>query len=343
MTGNNVFLPYRVKNSGKSFKSVLDKCSADCIAASQYVTLNPVSYYEKALQGLTSIKNCSIRPMDRFMDDFAGKEQIIVGMRHDVDHDIVTAARMSRLEKEYGISASFYILHSHPFVHPGYYAEFDNESKTLLRNEALAEVYLAMQENGSEIGLHVDAVRLYQQGIDGMQAILAELEWLRSAGLNIHGIAGHNSAFLDGCENFEFFSEYHLNHSPYIYELKQPVRLGVLSAKELGITYEANYAKACALDGLAEAKYADLQKWLQFACNREKSEFLRSCLQDNKYCEWGADVICWLYERDCWAVSQKGGIYKGNASLKDVLEITENSRGKRVLWHIHPFFCGLRS
>lgn len=343
MTDLLPLLPYRVKNSGRTLDSVLNKSIADCVMAARNFNLNPVSYYTDALDKLIRICNCDIRTMDRFMADFSGKDEVILGIRHDVDHDIDTARKMSLIEKQYGISASYYILHSHPFIGPGYYAEFEKETSTLLRNEALAEVYLEMQENGSEIGMHVDAIRFYGRNIDGMQAIVSEIKWLRTNGLNIHGIAGHNSAPADGCENFEFFSEYHLNHFPYVYGIKRKIKLGQLSAAALGLSYEANYAASPCFSGNPGENFNSICAWLKYARNADRDLFLQLYLQQNKYCQWGSDIICWLYGRDCWAVSQNDGPYFRNASLDEVLDITANAKGKRVLWHIHPFYLGQRN
>lgn len=330
--------PYKVLDSGETLQASLTKNSLHCaqIQRDFNILINDLPYYRKALESLLNMKNCVVDNMRNFMNTVP-ENTVHVGLRHDVDHDIVTAKEMSNIEKEYNVSGSYYILHSHPFVAPSYYASFDDSNRSFLRNNCLAEVYAEMQENGSELGLHVDPIRLYQNDIDGQQAIIIELQWLRNQGLDIKGVAAHGSAPFYECENFEVFKEYWLGHSEFAHPNGHTLKLGQLSATDLGIAYEANYAR--------KNKHADpaqIKDWLKTANNEDKEIHLYWYLHNNKYLEWGADIICWLYEEDCWAISEKNGIWNARGTLDDVLEITGKAQGQRVQWHIHPFYLGKR-
>lgn len=328
--------PYIAVNSGISSDEALYRNDLACKNAAENFKLNNIAYYEKVLQSILNIHFCDIRKMCDFMDP-VNPDKVAIGMRHDVDHDLVMARSMSKLEKQMGIEASYYLLHSHPFVTPAYYADFDHQNKCFLRHESLSEIYLELQANGSEIGLHVDGVRLYQQGIDGCQGIVTELNWLRKQGLKINGIAAHGSAQAYEIENFEFFNEYKLSHQNYL-EFKQiSIPLGTLSAKDLGIRYEANYASDTSIS------LADIHKqWSNGARDPDPAKYLWFYLYKNLYCRWGADIICWLYSDDCWAVSDGIELWCPQASLANILSIIKKSFGKRVLFHIHPFYLGLR-
>lgn len=336
MQTSALFLPYVVEDGITSLEDVLYKNSIDCASCTDGSRINSIGYYQQALEALVSLKRCEVRPMrDLMLPVPEGK--IVVGLRHDVDHDIVTAQSMSGLEQQFGLCGSYYLLHSHPFVTPGYYAQYDVKRQCFLRNACLAPVYRALQDNGSEVGLHVDAVRLYEQGIQGMDAIQAELAWLRSQGLHITGIAAHNSVSYDRVENFEFFQEYAMHHRETLDFPQGEVILGQLSARQLGIQYEANYA------GATNASAEEIAQFLEQAHCEDVTQHLYHYLYQNKYCHWGADMTCWLYGRDCWAVAGNN-IWQGKARLQDVLQCLHDvPTGSRIVWHIHPFYVGLRN
>lgn len=331
-------LPYRVRNSGLSQAAVLAQSNKDCHAAGKQFDLNPLFYYKEALQAVIDLNLYDIRPMCNFMEPAsAGKS--VLGLRHDVDHDIVVARAMSRIESEFGLRGSYYLLHSHPFVTPAYYAQYDAASATVLRNNCLAEVYLEMQANGSEIGLHADAARLYDHHIDGMAAVSTELSWLREQGLAISGFSAHGSAPFYQVENFEFFREYLTGHFLQVTIQGRSIPLGQLSAHALGLAYEANWAAAQKADGAA------IRNWLQNAKSDDVTEHLRLYLHDNIYCRWGADITCWLLGNDRWAVSGRDqhDVWLPKATLQDVLAVMATAPvGARIVWHVHPFYAGLR-
>ena len=330
----NVF-PYIVSDSDLSIKEVLDQSSLDVHKAIGYIRGNSLDYYADLLRSLLNI-GCDIRSMRHFME--SSDAQVIVGLRHDVDHDIRAAYAMCQEEMRLGLSGSYYILHS-PFCNPSYYARYDVDSHTVRRNSCLASLYREMQAHGAEIGLHVDAAGLYRHGLDGMHAVTEELAWLRSQGLDIQGMTAHGSAPYYSVENFEFFQEYHMGHEDFFVHEDAKIPLGVLSAQELGLTYEGNWPSP----PKKRPSSIELSKWLSAAQTDNRAEHLRFYLHDNIYCHWGADIICWLYGRDCWAISERGGQWIGSATREDVLAIVRSVQTQtRIVLHVHPCYCGLR-
>jgi hypothetical protein len=330
--------PYRVENSALSLEDVLRKNSEDCAVIAPE-RLNPMGYYRGLLAALAGMQHCDIRPMREFMRP-AVPGTVVIGLRHDVDHDIVAALVMSEVEAAYTLCGSYYLLHS-PFTSPGYYGRYDEERGMLLRNNCLATVYRAIHNAGSEIGLHVDAAGLFMNGIDGCNAIQTELAWLRKEGLVIAGFAAHNSFIACHIENFEFFAEYNTGYADQVRLGEWNIPLGQLSAAGLGLRYEANYPSP----NTRRTREA-VSRYAREAQTEDVAEFLRWYLHNNPYCRWGTDYTCWLYGKDSWAIAQTSGVmdYIPKATASDVLDFIGTAlEQSRIVLHVHPCYVGKRS
>ncbi len=330
-----IFQTYRVVSLDEEITKANNRCNERCF---------PFSYPQNATNLLTSyvtlleyLKGCkhleidTIRNMPNPLPN--GKSRLMI--RHDVDHDLVTAVVMSYLEKIHGIPASYYLHHISPY----YYGDFDSEG-VFHRYEAMARNYLTIQENGAEVGLHVDALSVYEKGIDGMQAVVTEIEWLRSIGLTIRGTAAHGSAPYYGAENFEIFKDHCSQERILTRSDGKEVKLGLLSEKELNLDYEANfptfsYSKN---DKVLSAYFSELLQ-------NDLEKHLYRYLHCNPYTIWGQDYTVWLYGRNRWviAATDNGNIFHYDASIDDVFNFLVGLRpGYRVVIHIHPVYYGLR-
>jgi len=165
-------------------------------------------------------------------------------IRHDVDGDLPAALSCAEIEMRLGVRSTYYLLHTGP-----YYGTFKNG--IFYRNEACGEAYIALQDMGHEVGLHTDALWVYQQwGVDGVQCLLQELEWLRSLGLNISGTAPHNSpSVYGGLSNNEIFKgydyyEWHVFRDRVRSQLDADVLAGIpvgsIDPEALKLDYEAD-------------------------------------------------------------------------------------------------------
>ncbi len=108
----------------------------------------------------------------RELDATPAAERAVVGLRHDVDARPDSALVLGHLEAERGLRATYFALHTAPY-YPG--------ALPVLRE---------LQGLGHEIGLHNDALSV--EG-DPVEALRRELDRLRSAGLEVVGVAGHGS------------------------------------------------------------------------------------------------------------------------------------------------------
>lgn len=175
---------------------------------------------------------------------------IRIALRHDIDSDIVGAVEQARIESELGVVANWVVLHT-----AAYYGAVGPTPGRFLRHESMAPVYRSLQNYGHEVSLHADPLGLYQfHGTDGAAGMVAELEWLRSEGLEISGTTGHNHRPTYGAENYEIFTDV-LSPSVDAQSLDaagveftndivgsgvSPLR--VLDRTELGLSYEGNEA-----------------------------------------------------------------------------------------------------
>lgn len=171
--------------------------------------------------------------------------EVTCHVRHDVDADIVAALHLARIEHELGIRTTYYLLHT-----ASYYGTWSSPGPdgvvTFSRNEALADDYLELQRLGHEVAIHTDALTLYQQhNVDGATALVAEIDWLRSIGLDIRGTAPHNNHRVYGAGNSAIFKGRNISTidpaGPMgVVHNGRWAPLGVLDEKNLGLAYEAD-------------------------------------------------------------------------------------------------------
>jgi hypothetical protein len=243
--------PYRVTASRRTVGEITDQYN-DALYRSYgpdhslksgpvQITVDALCEYERLLDTVVEIGAEGV-PLAEMHDTPCPADKIICGIRHDLDMDFRASLEMARLEQERGIRTSWYILHTAP-----YYGQLDGEG-VFHRNESMAAVYLQLQEMGHEVGLHIDPLHLYQnEKIDGAEALLAELEWMRAIGLDIVGSAAHNMVATYGAENYAIYKGRPLSGG----ELKgdSPTEVvkggkwapvGLVDELEHGLTYEAN-------------------------------------------------------------------------------------------------------
>lgn len=156
-----------------------------------------------------------------------------VFLRHDVDNDIDRAYRMAKIESNYEIFATFFILNTAPYW---------------VSDPSLFDKLRSMQAMGHEIAWHNNAhvqfrEHNFREGafpLPMRHFVQLPLETLRTNGIRIHGSASHGDrkCYEYGVINYEIFHE-----CPRTDEAKgfpQPkVVFPKLSMKDFGLEYEA--------------------------------------------------------------------------------------------------------
>jgi hypothetical protein len=168
---------------------------------------------------------------ERLLDRLEGREVVPlrefssgqgdIALRHDVDDRLESGLELARREHARGLRATYFVLHTAP-----YWARDD-----------LLERLLELQALGHEVGWHNDLVTVaLVHGGDPAEYLRRELHRLRSAGIDVVGVASHGSPW---CHRLGFHNDYAFS------DLPQPIPgfptrfepIGTLS--EFGFEYDA--------------------------------------------------------------------------------------------------------
>ena len=168
----------------------------------------------------------TIKAYENMLEALKGKKYNIVGydnteksqkrciLRHDIDMSVPCAVNMSKVEKQHGVTSTYFVL-----LCTGFYNVFDKSTK---------EQLLQIIDNGSEIGLHFDECKYDDlQNLDSEQYkqqislyIKQECEILQQAlGIKIDKVSMHRPskrllsehiqiANLINSYSVEFFEDY---------------------------------------------------------------------------------------------------------------------------------------
>lgn len=166
----------------------------------------------------------------------------ILAIRHDVDHDHMTAMKMAKWEYDNRIKSTYCLLHS-----SWYYGHI--ERKRILHTRDLVDCATYIAGLGHEISLHNNLiVTALKYGIDPIKMLEDELAFFRSIGVDIKGTASHGDSLCRelNFRNYELFCEtcdgrYGGPRSIWYGDsnTKNVVTLGEISMFDFGLEYEA--------------------------------------------------------------------------------------------------------
>lgn len=119
----------------------------------------------------------------------------LLGLRHDVDHDLDLALEVAFWEHEREQRATFFLLHSAPYWH----------------DERLLDKCLQLQDFGHEVGLHVNVLAEWWRGAVPDPGLRLEevLGSLREGGVDVAGISAHGDrlCYEAGFSNYWVFAD----------------------------------------------------------------------------------------------------------------------------------------
>ena len=205
------------------------------------VCVDPLVRYRQLLEAMRAVTQLEFLTAAELVRKKPQPGKVLAHLRHDVDGDLVAALAEARIEQELGIRSTFYILHTAP-----YYGRWNATTGRFERNEAAAEAYCEIQSLGHEVGLHTDALLLYQTyGVDGASALEEEIEWLRSRGINLIGSVSHNSVSTYGAVNYAIFEGRPVSFTDRrskkgVIKGNRWAPLQVLDESQLNLQYEGN-------------------------------------------------------------------------------------------------------
>jgi hypothetical protein len=327
--------PYVSKESKKDLFTICQEINIGChyLSVSPMDVANSLDYFDEIARELAGIRTLRAGKMADFV---AGRSNL--GLRVDVDMDFVAFAGMVEIAKKHRLNMSGYVLHTAP-----YYGSW--EAGIFRRNESVAGALRQFEVQGIEIGLHLDPYLFYHQyGVDGAHAVREELTWLRSQGLRVEGVSGHNCVSTYGVESSEIFRQWAIR-SPSLFchdYLFAPV--GELDANELGIIYEAG-GLAPAEDFLPPDENQFVKTPSPPILARDPG-WMRKYLLGNGYCRWVGDYQLWVIGKDLWVVAARiheKEIFKFGLTWADILQfLSQMPQDLRGTMTLHPAYFGYR-
>lgn len=159
-------------------------------------------------------------------------------LRHDIDHDPVTAVKMAEWEHARGLRATYCVLHS-----AWYYGRLNGTSYD--RTSDVTEAVRRIHDLGHEISFHNNIVTVaLTEGVNPEELLSVELEFLRSLGSPVTGTSSHGDKLCRVLhyKNYELFSECIVdrNGGPRTLCYRgHKILLGAHSMYEFGLEYEA--------------------------------------------------------------------------------------------------------
>jgi hypothetical protein len=163
---------------------------------------NPIFNYvdlENFLSHISSSDHFLIVPLKDFKNT-ASKDKVVISLRHDVDDNIKAAVKFAYREHKYGITASYYVLHTAKYYGQKVGAVFVRNDKIIYYLKTIQDVF------GHEIGIHNDLVTLQlMYEIPSREYLKEELAYLRGNDINIVGTTYHGSPY---CSIYHYSNSY---------------------------------------------------------------------------------------------------------------------------------------
>ena len=173
----------------------------------------------------------TVLPLNEMRKTF-DNSKVVIGLRHAVDFNPFKALEMAKIEKIYGIRATYFFLAT-----AEYYGHFSNSA--IVRSSGIEYIFKEIHNTGSEIGIYNDLLTvLILNNIDPYLFNKEEMKFYKSLKIPIYGTAAHGSPLArKTVPNYQVFSNFAKSDSVLYQGKKYP--LGKHSMKEYGFKYEA--------------------------------------------------------------------------------------------------------
>jgi len=173
----------------------------------------------------------TVLPLNEMRTTF-DSDKVIVGLRHDVDFNPFKALEMAKIEKIYGMRATYFFLAT-----AEYYGNILNSQ--LVRSAGLEILFREIHNSGAEIGIHNDLLTvMIINNIDPLRFNSEEISYYKSIDIPIYGTASHGSPVArKTLPNYNVFTDFAVNDSVR-YENKM-FPLGMYTLNQCGFEYEA--------------------------------------------------------------------------------------------------------
>lgn len=249
--------------------------------------VNPFVLYDKLARTLVLDPSIELRPARRLRAPV--KESCLaVTLRVDVIDDVFTAIRAARRFARFGIPATFLLRHT-----AAYWGAM--RGRLFKRHCALGGWLWDLVVAGAELDLMVDPFPFYfEYGVDGSQAVQAELRWVRSAGVVIRGVGSLSRAGRWGADSMEIFRGFAGGNRFELLRDDVRVPLQTLDLATLAVEYDSAFVRPrgelAATPAPVDAPYIA----------PGHSTTLDAFLAQNPIYEFTTDHVAWLVGHDSW-------------------------------------------
>jgi hypothetical protein len=168
---------------------------------------NPIFNYvnlDNFLQHISTSDHFLIVPLRDFKNT-TSTDKVVLSLRHDVDDNINAAVKFAYRERKYGITASYFILHTAKYYGKKVGSDFVRKDNVIYFLKAIQDTF------GHEIGFHNDLVTLQlMYEIPSREYLKEELAYLRGNGIDMVGTTYHGSPYCSiyHYANSFFWKEY---------------------------------------------------------------------------------------------------------------------------------------
>lgn len=192
----------------------------------------PWKDYNLLLQKLSETKFV-VLPLNEMRNHF-DNSKVVVGLRHDIDHNPFKGLEMANIEKEFGIRSTYFILAT-----ARYYGDLDGSK--IVPHPGMGKLYKELHATGAEIGIHNDLLTvMISYNIDPFVFNKSELSFYNSLDIPIYGTASHGSNIARATvPNYQIFSNFAKTDS--ISYMGNKYQIGIKSLAEFGFRYEAYF------------------------------------------------------------------------------------------------------
>ncbi len=169
----------------------------------------------------------AVVPMSEIAD--GNHDERVIGMRHDVDNEIMSSVSMALWEQKRGYRSTYFILHTAPYW----------QDKRRLR-----AALVAIHGMGHEIGFHINAItEAIETGEHPLDIAYDAVDELRSYGYPVRGVVAHgdNACYEHHFINDEIFTESARPDYGAPDRVVGGVKLEPVSRSELGFDYDPNW------------------------------------------------------------------------------------------------------
>ena len=191
------------------------------------------SDFSRMVETLQTQGRFDFKPMRDFGDP-SPSQQVRIYLRFGVYSDPIGAIELADYLKARGVAATFFLLHTANFYGSFAAGQFEHSA-------TIEQVVRRLAGGGHEIGLQIDPLYIYQTvGVDGTAAVLAEIAWLRSKGIDVKGVTANGSAAAYGAENYEIFKGYAAGDRTSVERGGKSNPLQTVALTDAGLTYIAD-------------------------------------------------------------------------------------------------------